>query len=132
MASSQGNSASVVSRDAASLAPKLGTLLEAPALPTHVSSNGAEIWDWAARLSEHTQRLGRIRQLRADLRRLGMECGDCDKWMKSRECPRERNVNGQTRGPSMTALVCGQYVEAASTTKRRVELEAALSGEVRP
>ena len=36
-------------------------------------------------------------------------CGDCDKWMKSRECPRERNVKGMSRGPSCHDFTCDQF-----------------------
>jgi hypothetical protein len=38
------------------------------------------------------------------------ECGNCDFWMKSRECPREHNVNGFSRGPSMSAPACSKYL----------------------
>lgn len=38
-----------------------------------------------------------------------MRCGECDKWMKSRECPRERNVNGWYRGPSCDDAPCNQF-----------------------
>jgi hypothetical protein len=37
------------------------------------------------------------------------KCGDCDKWMKSRECPRERNVNGMSRGPSCNDYQCDAF-----------------------
>ena len=36
-------------------------------------------------------------------------CGNCQSWMKSRECPREHNVNGYKRGPSMNDAGCGQF-----------------------
>lgn len=36
-------------------------------------------------------------------------CGDCAKWMKSRECPRERNVKGMSRGPSCNDYPCDQF-----------------------
>ena len=47
------------------------------------------------------------------------ECGNCDKWMKSRQCPRERNVSGRQRGPSMSAPTCNQYVEKTSVQEWR-------------
>lgn len=37
------------------------------------------------------------------------ECGNCYFWMKSRDCPREHNVNGQTRGPSCSDVACGKF-----------------------
>lgn len=101
--------------------------MNAPELPKHVSSDGREIWDWAAKLSEHTQRLHQMRLLRQDIAEIGQGCGCCDKWMKSRECPRERNVNGRNHGPSMKGRVCSQYVEKPSSTARREELKAKLA-----
>lgn len=35
-------------------------------------------------------------------------CGNCFFWMKSRECPREHNVNGYMRGPSSGDPACGK------------------------
>ncbi len=99
-----------------------------PPLPREVSANGAEIWDWASRLSAWTHRQHRIRELRADIARVA--CGGCAQWM-TRQCPREHNANGYSRGPSMNAAPCGQYAEKASTAetreKRRSELVALLS-----
>jgi hypothetical protein len=37
-------------------------------------------------------------------------CGDCDNWNKSRLCPKERNVNGYSRGPSMNDFTCPSFV----------------------
>ena len=36
-------------------------------------------------------------------------CGDCNKWMKSSECPREHNVRGISRGPSWGEPTCDQF-----------------------
>lgn len=44
-------------------------------------------------------------------------CGSCLFWMKSRECPREKNVNGMSRGPSCDASVCSKFQVTASSTK---------------
>jgi hypothetical protein len=100
-----------------------------PALPQHISSDGREIWDWAKRLSEHTHRLHDMRELRRDIARIGRECGGCDNWMKSRICPREKNVNGWNRGPSMTDPVmnCQTFVQAPSEIARKGELQQRLS-----
>lgn len=98
-----------------------------PQLPSHTSNDGREIWDWAHRLSEHTHRLHKMRELRADISKIGSRCGDCNKWMKSRECPREKNVNGRNRGPSCNDFKCSQFVEEHHATKRRAELEADLA-----
>lgn len=100
--------------------------MSAPELPRNISPDGREIWDWAAKLSQHTQRLHQMRLLQHDITEIGRGCGHCDKWMKSRVCPRERNVNGRNHGPSMKDPVCSQYVEKASSTNRREELKAKL------
>ncbi len=36
-------------------------------------------------------------------------CGNCYFWLKSRDCPREKNVNGQSRGPSCNGSPCEKY-----------------------
>jgi hypothetical protein len=48
-------------------------------------------------------------------------CGNCHNWMKSRECPRERNVNGYTRGPSMNGSPCKEYYEEDRAKANRAE-----------
>lgn len=59
-----------------------------------------------ARLSELVEFRRRLQEARqTDSRR----CGNCDHWMKSRSCPRERNVNGYSRGPSMDDLACDRF-----------------------
>jgi hypothetical protein len=102
----------------------------APSLPSEVSPDGREIWDWAGKMSEHIQRLARIKELREAIRKCGKECGDCDKWMKSSECPRERpgtgKRSGYSVGPSCGAPVCAEYVEKPWTTQRRAELTREL------
>ena len=37
------------------------------------------------------------------------KCGNCHFWMKSRECPAEKNVNGQSRGPSCEGIACQKF-----------------------
>jgi hypothetical protein len=94
--------------------------------PQEVSGDGREIYGWAARLSAHTSRLDKMRRLNADIRATGANCGDCEKWMKSRECPQERNVHGISRGPSMAGIKCVQFVESPRATKRRAEFQLEL------
>ena len=36
-------------------------------------------------------------------------CGECHWWMKSRDCPREHNVNGISRGPSCDDATCDKF-----------------------
>ena len=38
-------------------------------------------------------------------------CGDCYFWMKSSLCPRETNVNGWNRGPSMDDWPCEKFMQ---------------------
>ena len=54
--------------------------------------------------------LARLRDMVAYARKAETKrCGACDYWMKSRDCPREHNVNGYSRGPSMDAHPCQKW-----------------------
>lgn len=57
-------------------------------------------------------------------------CGNCDHWMKSRECPAEKNVNGMSRGPSCEGVACTQFKSCQSMQrmyeKMLAENEAAI------
>lgn len=53
-------------------------------------------------------------------------CGDCYYWMKSRDCPRERNVNGMSRGPSSGGLPCVKFLGTASFNDSCAKYAAAL------
>ncbi len=44
-----------------------------------------------------------------------LRCGVCYFWMKSRDCPRERNVDGMSRGPSCEAPICGKFQQTNSS-----------------
>ncbi len=101
--------------------------VDMPLLPEHVSANGQEIWGWAHRMSEAMHRVHKIRDLQNGIARVGTRCGDCDKWMKSSQCPAEKNVNGMSRGPSSEAFKCSQFVETATASKRRVDLTEELA-----
>lgn len=52
-------------------------------------------------------------------------CGGCDHWMKSRQCPKERNVGGMSRGPSCDDLACSSF----SITAREIETRSRRAGE---
>ncbi|WP_462402244.1 hypothetical protein [Pseudomonas sp. Marseille-QA0332] len=58
-------------------------------------------------------------------------CGNCDFWMKSRECPVEKNVNGMSRGPSCEGIACSKFKQCPSMQqtfeKLLSENEAAIS-----
>jgi hypothetical protein len=77
---------------------------------------------------EADRRMGEIAAKQRELARLvknaRKRCGNCDKWMKSRECPREHNVMGMTRGPSCEDMPCGQFVSSPSHVKNLAELAA--------
>lgn len=98
-----------------------------PQFPANISPNGKEIWDWAAQLGDEMQRRDAIADLTKRIANLGRFCGDCEKWMKTSQCPRERNVGGYSRGPSMSAPKCGQFVEKTSTTEFREQLKSELA-----
>lgn len=102
----------------------------APSLPATMSRDGSELWQWAGDMGAWIQREARIAELRAEIKKCGQECGDCDKWMKSRECPREQpgtdKRSGYSVGPSMSAPICNAYVEKYSTTQRRAKLTSEL------
>lgn len=80
-------------------------------LPQEISSDGREIWDWAARLSQATARAHRCRELSKAIREAENECGSCTKWMTD-ACPRERHDNklGRKVGPSCKSLKCNEFV----------------------
>lgn len=102
--------------------------MNAPELPRNISSDGREIWDWAAKLSAHTQRAHKMAELRRDIARVGTACGGCDHWMKSSLCPREtRNNAGRRVGPSMNGPKCSKFQENPWDTQRREELKAKLA-----
>lgn len=101
---------------------------EAPQLPQHVSSDGREIWDWAAKFSAHVHRQDEIARLNRDIAAIGTKCGDCWHWMKSGSCPREtRNSAGRRVGPSMNGPKCSKFEEEPWQTKRRDELKAKVA-----
>ena len=79
----------------------------------------------------HTKSL-LVKEARAALRESKREvCGNCDSWMKSRVCPRERNINGLSRGPSCNHPKCEKFSRKRAseelTTRRETELQEAIS-----
>ena len=94
-----------------------------PSLPTNVSPDGREIWDWAAKLSAEVHRRDETRRLAIQIRNSETLCGNCADWM-TRACPREShsNTTGRSTGPSSLSLKCQQF---RMTGYRARELEAA-------
>lgn len=101
-----------------------------PQIPGTISADGSELWEWAGRASQFIHREIRAKELRAEILKCGTECGNCSKWMKSRECPRERPGTGSRAGfsvgPSMTDYICSQFIEAPTATAHRERLKAEL------
>ncbi len=75
-----------------------------------------------------------LRRLTGEARRAAEDskkktCGRCHWWMKSKDCPAEKNVRGISRGPSSgsnLALTCSKFrrSEQAKELTRRLESEA--------
>jgi hypothetical protein len=83
--------------------------------------DGLMAWD------TERQRQEQIAEIERDIRSIGRRCGDCNNWMKSRQCPRERNVGGMSRGPSCESLICPSFEIASSATRRKADLEVRLT-----
>lgn len=80
-------------------------------------------WDEARMQAEAKSRHLRDLQVRAT-----KNCGNCAHWMRSRSCPRETNVNGWNRGPSMNASPCEKF----TSSPEHVKAVANLTKEVQP
>jgi hypothetical protein len=89
--------------------------IKLPALPENISPDGREVWDWASRLSDATQKAHEIRELQSKIRRMQNECGSCSLWMTS-SCPREVHDNrrGRSSGPSCSAIKCSNFIMDSS------------------
>jgi hypothetical protein len=72
------------------------------------------IMDWDVK----NQKLRQIKELDRDLlkEKIG-SCGGCYFWMKSNDCPRERNINGWNKGPSMSDIKCDKFQRSPSSIK---------------
>ena len=90
-----------------------------PQLPEHVSNDGKEIWDWAAKMGDFAHQQQKKRELRQQIAEIENTCGSCRLWMTS-SCPREthNNKTGRSQGPSMRAQKCGEF----SMTKSDADL----------
>ena len=73
--------------------------------------NGSEIFDLAEKFSDKLQKLSDIGDLQTDIRKLKNDvCGNCDLWMKYSLCPKEYNVNGHNKGPSISEISCAKFI----------------------
>lgn len=90
------------------------------------------VFDWGMAFSDHVQRIARMGELRREIVQIGLRCGSCSKWMKSRQCPREHNVNGHQRGPSMLDTKCSEFIMSASSQQLLDERTAELTALTKP
>lgn len=104
-----------------------------PPLPSEISPDGREVWDWAAKLSERVAKVDRLKELRAAIRDAEGTCGSCSAWMTD-ACPRERHDNrkGHKVGPSCKSPKCdkhsmepwdAQRIEGLKTELAQIEAE---------
>ena len=94
-----------------------------PPLPTEISPDGREAWDWAARLSAQARRTDEVKRLTHQIKNAETQCGSCTHWI-TRQCPREQynNKTGRNTGPSSQSLKCEKFAMPPWQAK---ELEAA-------
>jgi hypothetical protein len=87
-----------------------------------------QVFGWADRMSDYTQRLHRARELSAAIRDGENRCGSCQKWLID-DCPRERRgPNGQKLGgPSCQAIKCDQFAMKDWDARRVEGLKAELA-----
>ncbi|KAA9173024.1 hypothetical protein F3K36_16395 [Delftia sp. BR1] len=99
-------------------------------MPTEISPDGREIWDWAGRLSDRVHRTHEARQLRERISAMESECGSCSRWMTN-SCPKEVHDNrkGRKVGPSSRAMKCQQF-EMSSLTAGELEKAKAKLAQV--
>ena len=99
-----------------------------PKPPSEISSDGREIWDWAARLSAQAQRADEVRRLSQQIKNAETQCGSCAHWM-TRQCPREKHSNktGRSAGPSSQSLKCDEFAMTAYQVKSLEAAKAKLS-----
>lgn len=97
-------------------------------IPQEISSDGHELWDWAGRLSQHTQRLHNARVLREKIWNAKRKCGSCEHWMHSNACPKEvLKMTGYYEGPSMNAPICQKFEMKSSTAESIAKWEVELA-----
>lgn len=86
-------------------------------LPTEISSDGREIWDWAARVAKYDGLIRQERHLLNQIHATANKCGSCTKWM-TRECGREvhDNKTGRWKGPHMNEHICRQFTISSHAT----------------
>lgn len=72
------------------------------------------------RKDEQRRELARLRESSRD------KCGNCHYWMKSSDCPREKNVGGRRTGPSMNAPICSKFTPDSQALEWREQYRSAF------
>jgi hypothetical protein len=99
-----------------------------PQLPSEISPDGREVWDWAANLSDRVALVARHKEIRAAILDAESTCGSCSLWMTS-ACPREVHDNrkGHKVGPSCKSPKCAGHVMQSWDVQRIEGLKTELS-----
>ena len=70
------------------------------------------VFDAFGKFSEHVHKLDKIRRIAAQIRDVKSEtCGNCNHWIKTRECPRER----RGEKPSMNDPGCDEFTYCSNS-----------------
>ena len=93
-------------------------------------SEAVEFFDTLLKADEMRQIGLALRQAERDLKASKTKtCGRCYWWMKSNDCPQERNVRGRNRGPS-SSDTRATYCQKFHRSTRAEELTASLEEKV--
>lgn len=104
--------------------------IKAPAIPSDISGNGQELWNWAASMGNYTNKLHDVRLAQRKLDDAeSRKCGLCCRWMHD-DCPQEKHgSDGYKHGPSMDWPGCPLFVIKAWASERIGELRVKLKSE---
>lgn len=94
-----------------------------------------DIWDDVGRTVSAFSRASRLVDLNSKFAAAQLldkrECGNCYFWMKSRECPREKNVKGYSRGPSCSGFACDKFQVTNSAVALKEKRLAEIGDEIK-
>ncbi|MEE4332271.1 hypothetical protein V2J70_02120 [Pseudomonas alliivorans] len=92
------------------------------------------MWEQFDKLFDALGKAGHLAYLKRERARINSEarpkCGNCSFWMKSRECPAEKNVSGQSRGPSCEGFACQKFEMSAGSQRTFDQLLAKNEAEI--
>lgn len=92
-------------------------------------NNINDLWGAAILAGKSIHHNIRIDELKCSISKIGTQCGDCSKWMTS-DCPKEKNVNGRNRGPSMSEVICDKFSISFSAISIKEHFENELKKEL--